>query len=321
MFLFILLATFFICSIIVVWAFVSQKRLGMETVVALTGAPGSGKSKTGVTKSVKAYRKRLWLWKLGLLGKVPKPLFYSNIPILYKEPICFGLFRRPKWAVTLTYEHLTLQDRLVEYSVIFIDELGQFADQYAYDNPFVMQYLQKFIRFIRHYIDGYLVVTDQSSSNIVVAIRRRINTIYNLSKFRRFMIFWYKVNVDEVVITEDMMTVKDSDKATQEQQYFMGHLHFKWLKMIDISRLFMMKHYDSRCYLPLFDDVKYTMQDRRWAEYKTKYLIDLPNNTEMRKQFKRDGFIPAEDMLKYVNEWKTQTKGEDNGAEKNMDRP
>lgn len=306
MFIAIVLIVIFISTIFVVWSLISQKRLGMETVIALTGAPGSGKSKTGVTKSVKAYRKRLWLWKLGLMGKVPKPLFYSNIPILYKEPIIFGLRRRTKWSVILTYEHLTLQDRLVEYSVIFIDELGQFADQYAYDNPFVMQYLQKFIRFIRHYIDGYLVVTDQSSSNIVVAIRRRINTIYNLSKFRRFFFFWYKVNVDEVVITEDMMTIKDSDKATQEQQYFMGHLPFKWFKSLDISRLFVMKHYDSRCYLPLFDGVKYTMGDRRWSEFLTRYLIELPNNTEMRKQFKRDGFIPAEDMLKYVNEWKKQ---------------
>jgi hypothetical protein len=156
----------------------------------------------------------------------------------------------------ITYEHLTLQERIVEYSVLFIDELGQFADQFSYDNPFVVQYLQKFIRFIRHYIDGYLVLTDQTSSNVVVQIRRRINVIYNLSNFRRFMLFFYKTNVDEVHITEDITTIKNANIPDSEQEYFLGYLPFKWFRFLDISRFFTYKSYESRCYKPLFDDIK-----------------------------------------------------------------
>lgn len=305
-FLFIVLLLFFFLSILVLINLIFQKRLGMEAVLALTGAPGSGKSKVGVTKAVKAYKKRLWIWRLGLMGKVPRPLFYSNIPIFFKLPVCFGFGKR-EWSKVLTYEHLVLQERIAEFSVIFIDELGQFADQYSHNNPFVIQYLQKFIRFIRHYIDGIMIMTDQSSSNVVVAIRRRVNTIYNLSGFRRWLFFWYKTDVDEMMIAEDIMTFKDSAIDDGDKQYFMGHLPFKWFWFLDITRPFTTKAYDSRCFKPLFDDIEHSKTPDVWSEYMTKYLIELPNNKAMKDQFKRDGFISAEDMLKYVGQWKEAT--------------
>ena len=50
-----------------------------------------------------------------------------------------------------------------------------------------------------------------------------------------------------------------------------------------------------------------------WQAYKTNYFIDLPNNFEMRKQYKKDGYIKVEDMLKYLALW--QSKGVGVGGE------
>ena len=316
-----------------IWAVVSfalQKKVGMVPVLCFTGAPGTGKTKIGVSKTQKQYKKIMVLWSLGFMTKkikqgkkkikvkAPRPMFYSNIPIYYKNSIVARILKKvPKyeWSVILTYEHLTLQERMYEYSVVFIDELGEFADQYSYDNPFVVQYLQKFIRFIRHYLDGFVVMTDQTSSNVVVQIRRRINVIYNLSTFRRFLFYFYKTNVDEVHITEDITTIKQSNDSDQTSEYFMGHLPFKWLKKLDLSRIFTHKAYDTRCYLPLFDGIEFQDNLKTHATYMTDYLIDLPNNEQMRKQFKKDGYIDSQTMMKYVKEWQKATHKHDNKKE------
>jgi hypothetical protein len=303
--LFIVLIVLLILGVVVFINFITQKRLGMDTILALTGGVGTGKSKVGVSRAVKRYRKMTFLWIIHLI-KGDRPEFYSNIPIYVKNSLLSRIFKKlPKyeWAKILKYEHVTLQTRLNDYVIIFIDELGQFADQYSYNNPFVQQYVQKFIRFYRHYTDGYLIVTDQSSSNIAVQVRRRINVIYNLSHFRRWLFFWYKTDVDEVMITEDMLTIKDATMDDSEKPYFMGHLPFKWLWFLDITRPFTTKKYDSRCYKPLFNDVSGHSEDK-WSDYLTTYLIDLPNNAEMKKQFQRDGFVSAQDMMKYLKIWK-----------------
>ena len=319
--LFIVIIVYFI---VVLFNYFGQKRLGDNAVDCYTGAPGAGKTKIGVTKVVKQYRHRLLLWKLGFFDKIEikkvgkkkkkikhkakMPILYSNIPIRFKLPFFIPKKTKYAWSSMLTYEHLTLQDRMVEYSVIFIDELGQIADQYSFDNAFVVQYLQKFIRFCRHYLDPYIVLTDQSSSNIVVHIRRRINVIYNLSNFRRTLIFFYKTDVNQVHITEDMMMVVQPNDKDFSQEYFFGHLPFKWFKKLDISRIFTYKKYDSRCYLPLFKDIEFTTDLKSWSQYFTDYLIDMPNNADMRKQFKKDGYINAVDMLKYLKDWQSQNK-------------
>lgn len=308
-YLFALLIAMVVWFIMVMWLLFTSKRVPKDTVIALTGGLGTGKTLIGTAVALKSYKKLLWLWILGFLKedkkRVPMPLFYSNIPIKVKMPLPIRLIAKTDkyiWTKKLTYEHLTMVDRINEYSVIFIDELGQFADQYSHDNPFVMQYIQTFIRFYRHFIDGRLVITDQSSSNIVVAVRRRLNVIYNLHDFRRRLLYFYKVSVDPVMISEDMTTFKNA--SDQDQEHFSGHLPFKWFKFLDISRLFSYKRYDSRCYSPLYGHVPRLAVPEHWEEYKTKYLIDLPNNSVMKKQFRQHGFITQDEMMSYVKDWK-----------------
>ena len=307
-------AIFVIGTISVTLNFIRSKKFPQDTVICLTGGLGTGKTLIAVDRAIKEYRKRLFMWRIGLYNKrkglkvfkkAEMPKLYSNIPILLKRPIYISKKLIPYkeyFSEVLTYEHILLLNKIPEYSVILIDEVGQVADQYQYDNPFVMQNLQEFIRFFRHYIDGKLILTDQSSSNIVVAIRRRINKIYNLHDFRRNWLFFYKVKVQELFITEDIMATAEQN-IHKEYEFFYGLLPLKWLKFLDITKLFTYKKYDSRCYSIMYDDVVRKQNDSQHQDYKTDYVIDIPNNADMRKEFKAKGFIPADKMQEYIKQY------------------
>jgi hypothetical protein len=274
-----------------------QKRIPNNTITAFTGGLGSGKTFMAVRYALKNYRSNMIHYYLERLFPIfkkkfdTKPKFYSNIPVR----VWFN-----QWAYTLTYEHLTLQDRLEEYSTILIDEIGHFASQYEYDHPFVQQYLQEFIRFFRHYTDGKLYLTDQSSSNIVVSIRRRINQIFNLSNFSRVFIFFYKINVSEIHITEDMLNIQESTLPDAEIPYFFGFLPFKFMRLLGLK-----PRYDSRCYSINYH-AKYQDHITQWQTYKTDYFIELPNNPEMRKLYKQQGFLTYQQMNDIIKTWKTK---------------
>lgn len=290
MLLFIILV---IVLIYVIYKIFMQKRIPNNTVIAFTGGLGSGKTFLGVKTAIQHHKKMMLLYTLGIIKK--KPEFWSNIPIRYT---------RKKWARQLNYEHLTLKARIEEYSTIFIDELGQFASQYDYQNPYVMMYLQEFIRFYRHYTDGKLIITDQTSSNIVVAIRRRINQIYNLHDFKRFFFFWYTVKVNEILLTEDIMNIKQTD--SDDEPYFMGYLPFKYLKFLNYLNPFYYKKYDSRTYSINYK-AKYQINFNLWNQYKTDYFIELPNIGDLKKKYLKDGYVLREEMDTALENYKKAT--------------
>lgn len=279
--------------IYVIYKIVLQKRIPDNTVIAFTGGLGSGKTFLGVKTAIKHHKKMLLLYTIGIIKK--KPEFWSNIPIRYS---------RKKWARQLSYEHLTLKSRIEEYSTIFIDELGQFASQYDYQNPYVMMYLQEFIRFYRHYTDGKLIITDQTSSNIVVAIRRRINQIYNLHDFKRFFFFWYQVKVNEILLTEDIMNIKQTDQ--DDEPYFMGYLPFKYLKILNHLNPFYFKKYDSRTYSINYK-AQYQVNYNIWEKYKTDYFIELPNIGDLKKKYLKEGFVSRIEMDQALENYKKAT--------------
>lgn len=281
-----------------------SKKIPNNTALGFTGALGSGKTYIGVHQAIKHYKKiklimflnRLLPSKLRFMDVKNKPVLYSNIPIyLGKRFIFFG---PGLWSSVLTYDHLTGITKIPEYSTIFVDEFGQFASQYDYDNPFVMQYLQKFLRLFRHWTDGKLIFTDQSSSNIVKALRTRLNQIYHLSDFRRFGLFFYKVNVQELQYLEEGVQTITTQEEIQELPYFFGYLPFKYLKFLNPFK----KRYDSRCYSITYKPIRDLVPDN-WAKYKTDYFIELPNNTAMRSQYRKNGFIPYDDMKNYLDDW------------------
>jgi hypothetical protein len=294
--------------IIFLYNYFKQKHIPNNTVLAFTGALGSGKSFLAVRTGIKYFKRTLRTRALFRLIPLPvlgfgkkylpeEPQFYSSIPVYIGRLWIF--FGKKRWATQLEEDHLLLNSRIVEYSVVFIDEIGAFASQHDWDSPFVMIKLQEFMRFFRHYVDGLLILTDQSSSNIVVDIRRRINQIYHLSDFRKYFFMFYKINVSEIHITEDLINMRDADE--QEQPYFFGFVPMKWMYLLP----FFTKHYDSRCYsINYLAD--YADYENIWSKLKTNYFIEMPNSDEMRKEYKKQGFITNENLNNYMYKWKNR---------------
>jgi len=293
--------------VVVAIHYFTQKKIPNNTVIGFTGALGSGKSYIGVHQALKHYASIRKLIFFRLLKVKDKPVLLSNIPIYMGRKYIF--WGKEIWSKQLTYAHLVGIDHIPEHSTIFVDEFGQFASQYDFDNPFVMQYLQKFLRLFRHWTDGKLIFTDQSSSNIVKALRTRMNQIYHLSDFSRFLFFFYKVNVQELHYLEEGVQTTTNQTEIQDLPFFFGYLPFKYLKLLNPFR----PKYDSRCYSITYQPL-YKNAFNSWSFYKTDYFIDLPNNTAMRKQFKHQGYISLPDMLNYLHEWQQKEKVSDEGV-------
>lgn len=207
-----------------------------DTVVAFTGGLGSGKSFLSVKTALKLLRKKrrevLFYNLFHPKKKKPRPVFYSSIPV--------EISKREK-SVMLTAEHLTLQKHMILNSVVLIDEIGGFCSQFDYrvENS---DLFEEFVRFFRHYVQGYLVVNDQCSENIVLQVRRRLNTVYNLMTFRRrFFGLIYTVHVRNISVSEEIKTIEEQN--TEDNMRLL-------IGLMPLSR-----HYDSHCYSERYDAV------------------------------------------------------------------
>lgn len=206
-----------------------------DTVVAFTGGLGSGKSFLSVKTAVKLLRRKrreVWFYNVFHKDKLPRPLLYSSIPVKIS---------RNEMSTALVAEHLTLQKHIVLNSVVLIDEIGGFCSQFDYrvENS---DLFDEFVRFFRHYVQGYLVVNDQCSENIVLQVRRRLNTVYNLMAFRkRFFGLIYTVKVRNISISEEIQTIEEQNTEDNMRT------------LIGLMPLF--RRYDTHCYSERYEAV------------------------------------------------------------------
>lgn len=290
----ILLIIIIILAVVALWFILRQKKLTKNTVLCFTGGLGSGKTFMAVRSAIKYYKMQNFLYALSripllgslLLGKRFKCNIYSNIPILLKRR------RKSKgnlYSYVLKKEHITLQERLPENACVVMDEIGQFASQYEHDNPYIMEYLQEFVRFYRHYINGRLIITDQCSANIVVPIRRRIATIYNVSNFHRALLIlpFYVIEVQDLTVTEESIQNTNVLDIDTKKEYFFGFLPWRWL-----SRLLKLGRYDSRCYSIMYMSEKSHIAPEKWDKLKTNYLIDIVATGTEKQAYKKFRKMP-----------------------------
>lgn len=150
-------------------------------------------------------------------------------------------------SIELKAEHILLQKKIDRMSITFIDELGGFCSQYEYNNPNAQLGLDEFVRLYRHYtMGGYLVFTDQCSENFVKFVRVRLNKVFNLNNFRKFFCF-YKVNIREISISEEIKTIEENNKEDNEKH--------TW------GILPLTKRYDTYCYSGRYDSVPSEQED------------------------------------------------------------
>lgn len=281
--------------VIGVWIllFVRPYFLKYDTVIGFTGGLGTGKSFESVNVAIRELKKNRmktrWYNLLSPIFKrqrLKKPLLYSSIPIR---------ITKREYAEILTAEHLLLQENIVPGSVVFIDEVDVWANQYAHNNPNVIEILSKrnaeqtdyadggifdeHIRLFRHLhaspvCEPKLVVNTQATANIVTVIRRRINTVYVQSNFRIIKIpllsivpiighffKFYTYLVRNITITDEITNTSD------------GNSEASCRRVIGIMPF--IRHYDTHCYSLRAEGLEMT-HGGDWDALKTKRLLKCP---------------------------------------------
>lgn len=267
----ILLIIFGAFVVFIIVQFVKAKHLnGKDRIICFSGEPGAGKTFNLVERATAIYRRQKLKYKLGLL-KDDEPSIYSTFPMK------IGKYK----SCVLKREHLTFDELLPQNCIICISEFSEIACNLEWENPLVVLYLDMWIRMCRHFYNAYVLIDDQAFGQVLINIRRRTNTVYNLSRFRRFLgiLPFYKVDVDELKCIEDTVNINNID--SDEQQYFFGFFPYKFMHK---------EKYNTRCY----KDVIYTGFDfnapEEWSDdLTTNYIIDLSVTKDEIKEYKAEG--------------------------------
>lgn len=243
-----------------------------DTTILFTGGLGSGKTLNSVKYALKLYkvtcrkiRIKNFFRKLFKSKKriIPLPYLISNVPI-YKKRFFVGdvkYYSRP-----LTKEILTLQERIPEYSIVLIDEISMLVNQFNWNIDEVQYHLNEFIQLFRHYVGGYLILNAQAESEIVKQVRVKLNSYYICMNFRKFLFFFYKVDVLHRLCTggDDVNTTNfvDEDVKTNfgllrniYDSRYLSERYKNVNKVYDsaphsnpkVKKLIRFKQYKSRC--------------------------------------------------------------------------
>ena len=235
-----------IVIVIVIYKIIKPYTIPLQdTVIAFTGGLGAGKTYMSVKCAVTCYKRAVWGWRLDHIfhpikvKTMPKPQIYSSIPIKLKRKGKKGKNGKPDeiiFSYELTPQILLLQERIHPRSVILIDEIGSFMNQHEF-KAVNWEHLDEFVRLFRHYtLGGKLIVNDQCSENIVLHIRRRLNTVYNLMRWRKaplIPICWMKCR--HITVSEEMKTVINDQHVETDMQTV--------ISLMPLHRL-----YDTYCY-------------------------------------------------------------------------
>lgn len=244
---------------------IKQYCIKYDTVLAFTGGLGSGKSFLSVEMAIcllKRNRRRV-KWYNIFHKKAPrsKPMLYSSIPVRISKN---------EWSLELTEGHLLLTEKLLERSVVFIDEIGSYASQFEYKNPNIMDNFDEFVRLFRHYTKGgYLVVNDQCSENIVLTVRRRMNTVFNLMHFKKFLGIFYSVKIRNINISEEIKTIEEEHAEDNMS------VHFGVLPVFS-------KRYDTYCYSERYKGVP-VVKPRKYTAFKKNTLLKVSKTKFVKK--------------------------------------
>lgn len=257
-----------------------------ETITCFTGGLGSGKTFLMLMGALARYAKNLTKYKFKWLRfhianffrrkkkkwQFKAPIFLSNIPVGMKK-------KKHKWIMCheLKIEHLLLQEAIPLGSVVCIDEIGSVASQYDFGRHNVKNVLDEFFRLFRHYvsnpklkIQSYLYVNDQCSENIVLVVRRRINTIHNLSNFKLLNFGLFKIALyfeRQMNISEEIKTIDMKQDTNEGDTQDNSNLTIKFM--------FRAPKYDTYCYHNRYNRVP-KKHIKRFKSYQKDDLMRCP---------------------------------------------
>lgn len=282
--LIVLLVFCVILMIIIIRQYLGSYKIGDENIVLFSGAPGTNKTYLCVKYAIRRYNKQLFKYRLRKLKnklffwrkkeESEEPRLYSNIPIRLDKK---------NWSYKLEKEHLLLVKKINKGSVIVLDEIGEVADQYSYNNVLVQVNFQELIRFVRHYgQEWYIYTTEQAIENVVVQVRRRIALNLILYKLRKYPFRFYKVMLKEEIINSPAMSLVPSEKV-----YYVFGRYRKGKK----------KFYDTHCYSERYKPIE--TESEKWIGYKTDVYLSIDRSEILQKFYREHGRLPN-DISKYL---------------------
>lgn len=287
---------FILLIIAVLWLIIRPYTLHYDNLVSFTGGLGSGKTFMSVNTALTLYKKQRFKVKLENLKRriknvfrkkdkreeyLPLPELYCNIPVK---------INRKKMAIRLKKEHLLLQERIEQGSVVLLDEVDCFANQFSYNNPCIVDQTGKggedvgnfdeFCRFFRHYTKGgYLIFNTQATANENLTIRRRQNQVNVLFNFRKLGIpliapnILYTVKVRNITLSDDIKTVEEGN--TEDNM----RLHYGFFPLY--------RHYDTYCYSGRYDGVP-KGKESRFPRLKTNECLKAPTGKQPKYTLDKD---------------------------------
>lgn len=244
-----------------------------DSTVLFTGGLGSGKSLNSVKTALKAYRSAVFHWKIeclkcklhnrvrpnDLYDLPEKPLLKSNMPIKVKTnwKAKRGTDERNVYCCALTRSDLMLETRIPEHSVILLDELPQFINQFQWENA--QGVLNEFITFFRHYVDGLFVANAQSLDEVECHIRRKLSSYYYCFDFQPFFGLFYRVHILRCRVGDQSVSLTN-EYIDENSKWHYGFLLFK--------------PYDSRYLRHRYDKLT-NVVSKRFRDYCTNNLLRI----------------------------------------------
>lgn len=226
---FVLVVLALVCLLLLfffIFTYIKGHNVNFDTSICFIGGQGSGKTynafalakKLLLKKRIevliinfKIFIKNIFRKKTNKLFYYEKPYIYSNLPFLHHR----------KFGRVLDIKHIMLQIKLPPKSIILIDELSDFCNQWDFKQENVIDNLTDFMRYIRHYtLGGVLICTDHCLDNIAKPVRSRIGAVYYLYDFKMLFkpfisLFYYckyirLMSIEGVVHT---VTTEDAQKV------------------------------------------------------------------------------------------------------------
>lgn len=239
--------------------FAKSTAISHDSTVLFTGGIGGGKSMNSVKVAIKAYRRYVFQWRIDCL-KVKirnwirkdnqvlypeKPAFKSNIPVLLAIRPWKPAGQRLVYSQVLTRDDLLLKTRIPVHSVVLLDELPQFINQFQWEDA--KGELNEFMTFFRHYVNGLFVCNAQSLDEVECHLRRKLGAYYYCFDFSPYFGLFYRCHILRCRVGDASVSLTN-EYIDENSKWHYGLLAFK--------------PYDSRCFRHRYDKVKKVHEER-----------------------------------------------------------
>lgn len=207
-----------------------------------------------------------------------KPMLYSNLPIHYKTHL---VGRKKEWSVQLEAPQLVLLQNMTEYSVVLIDELPQFVNQFNWNEKLIQDNVNEWITYFRHYIGGYFITTAQSVDDVVVQIRRKLNQAVWCYDFKKwFFGLFYTIRMCDIMLSDQVGTMSTTMLEENTKLHF-GLFPKKGTYATRCYKNRMKNVYEKQESMTTYNDI-YTNKVLRLMKYKSP-LDDITTEAEKKE--------------------------------------